>query len=161
MNKQGEKSIPLQASTRNRNLLVVTLAGEYLPPQSFYQGKMERYHPTIDYPSEWNMWHSEKHWYNEAMVRYVEIIIFPFIKKIRSLDSRGSSMCCNIWMSSEISNPCKLFQNYSRGNIRHFNVPANCTDKGQPFDLSVNKPLKDEMKQYFQCWYAEEIQKQQ
>ena len=47
-----------------------------------------------------------------------------------------------------------------KNNINHINVPANCTDKLQPLDLSVNKPLKDEMKQRFQGWYAEEVQKQ-
>ena len=39
-------------------------------------------------------------------------------------------------------------------------MPANCTDKLQPLDLSVNKPFKDEMKKRFQEWYAEEVQKQ-
>ena len=47
-----------------------------------------------------------------------------------------------------------------KNNIDHVNVPANCTDKLQPLDLSVNKPLKDEMKKYFQAWYAEEVKKQ-
>ena len=42
--------------------------------------------------------------------------------------------------------------------VNRVNVPANCTDKLQPLDLSVNKPLKDEMKQRFQAWYAEEVQ---
>ena len=39
-------------------------------------------------------------------------------------------------------------------------VFANCTDKWQPLNLFVNKPLKDEMKQHFQSWYAEEVRKQ-
>ena len=39
------------------------------------------------------------------------------------------------------------------------NVPANCTDKLQPLDLSVNKPLKDVMKKRFQAWYAKEVEK--
>ena len=39
-------------------------------------------------------------------------------------------------------------------------MPANCTDKLQPLDLSVNKHFKDEMKKRFQEWYEEEVQKQ-
>ena len=39
-------------------------------------------------------------------------------------------------------------------------VPANCTDKLQPLDVSLNKPVKDEMKKRFQMWYAEEVNKQ-
>ena len=33
-------------------------------------------------------------------------------------------------------------------------LPPNCTDKLQPVDLSINKPMKDHMKQKFQQWYA-------
>ena len=39
-------------------------------------------------------------------------------------------------------------------------MPANCTDKLQPLDLSCNKPAKDFLKNKFQEWYAEVILKQ-
>ena len=39
-------------------------------------------------------------------------------------------------------------------------IPANCMDKLQPLDLSINKPLKDELKRSFQSWYAEQVRKQ-
>ena len=39
-------------------------------------------------------------------------------------------------------------------------MPANCTDKLQPMDVSINKPVKDEMKKRFQCCYAGEVHKQ-
>ena len=39
-------------------------------------------------------------------------------------------------------------------------MPANCTGKLQPLDLSVNKPLKEETKQHSQARYAEQFQKQ-
>ena len=39
-------------------------------------------------------------------------------------------------------------------------MPANCTDKLQPLDVSLNKPVKDEMKKRFQMWYSEQVQKQ-
>ena len=45
-------------------------------------------------------------------------------------------------------------------NIIAVQVPANCTDKLQPMDISINKPIKDEMKKRFQSWYAAEVQKQ-
>ena len=37
-------------------------------------------------------------------------------------------------------------------------LPPNCTDKFQPVDLSINKPMTDHMKQKFQQWYAAEVQ---
>ena len=39
-------------------------------------------------------------------------------------------------------------------------VPANCTDRLQPLDLSANKPTKDFMKRKFQEWYANIILQQ-
>ena len=39
-------------------------------------------------------------------------------------------------------------------------VPANCTGELQPLDLSVNKSLKDFIKQKFQEWYADRIVQQ-
>jgi len=38
-------------------------------------------------------------------------------------------------------------------------IPPNCTDRQQPLDLAVNKPLKDQMKWQFHLRYAEEVQK--
>ena len=45
-------------------------------------------------------------------------------------------------------------------NIVAIQLPPNCTDKLQPLDLSVNKPVKDGMKAKFQQWYADEVKRQ-
>ena len=45
-------------------------------------------------------------------------------------------------------------------NIIHVPIPANCTDKLQPLDISINKPMKDEVKKRFHQWYSEEVSKQ-
>ena len=44
-------------------------------------------------------------------------------------------------------------------NILVVEIPPNCTDRLQPLDLAVNKPLKDQMKRQFHHWYADEVQK--
>ena len=87
MNKQGEKSIPISGLDDKREItvvLAVTLAGEYLPPQLLYQGKTERCHPAIEFPPEWDVWHSDNHWSNEVtMLRYTDKVLLPFVKKKR------------------------------------------------------------------------------
>ena len=39
-------------------------------------------------------------------------------------------------------------------------VPSNCTDKLQPLDVSVNEPAKDQLKQSFHKWYADQVKQQ-
>lgn len=39
-------------------------------------------------------------------------------------------------------------------------VLANCTDRLQPLDSSVNKPAKDYMRSKFQEWYSNQIKQQ-
>lgn len=44
--------------------------------------------------------------------------------------------------------------------IVYIHVPPSTTDKLQPMDLSIQKVVKDKMKQRFQRWYASCISKQ-
>lgn len=75
MHRQGAKSIPISGLNDKREITVlqaVTLADEYLPPQIVVKGKTKRCHLVIEFPSEWDIWHSENHWINErTMLRYV------------------------------------------------------------------------------------------
>jgi len=45
-------------------------------------------------------------------------------------------------------------------NIDLIQLPANCTDKLQPLDISIHKSMKDHLKTSFQQWYAQEVKKQ-
>jgi len=47
-----------------------------------------------------------------------------------------------------------------RHNIVSVQIPPNCMDKLQPMDISMNKPMKDELKIRFQTWYASKVSKQ-
>lgn len=72
MSRQGERSIPIVGLDDKREItevLVVILAGEYLLPQILYQGKPERCYPAIVFPPEWDVWHTENHWSNEATMK--------------------------------------------------------------------------------------------
>ena len=42
-------------------------------------------------------------------------------------------------------------------NVYVVTVIANCTDRLQPVDISVNKPAKNFLRQQFQEWYAIKI----
>ena len=51
----------------------------------------------------------------------------------------------------------EVLQILEENNIEHVCVPANCTDRLQPLDLSVNKPAKEFLRGRFQEWYASQI----
>lgn len=51
---------------------------------------------------------------------------------------------------------CCLFYNYSK-NIHIAIVPANCTDRLQPLDVSVNKSAKEFLWGKFQAWYSDQV----
>ena len=53
-----------------------------------------------------------------------------------------------------------IFKVLEDNDIFYVLVPANCTDRLQPLDLSINKPAKDFMKRKFQEWYANIILQQ-
>ena len=53
----------------------------------------------------------------------------------------------------------KIYQLLEANNIYKVSIPANCTDKLQPMDLSINKTLKDFMKSEFNDWYSSVVYK--
>jgi hypothetical protein len=115
MNRAGEKVIAIANSDDKHQITAVfaaTMMGEYSPPQVIYKGKTVRCHPKVDAPKGWDIRHSHNHWSNEeTMKRYIEKKIVPFIsQKRKSLD-----------------------------NIIAVQVPAHCTDKLQPMDISINE----------------------
>ena len=44
-----------------------------------------------------------------------------------------------------------------QNNIEYVIVPPNCTDRLQPLDVGINKPVKDLLRRKFTDWYAEKI----
>lgn len=93
---------------------------------------------------------------------YIEkIIIVPFIsQKRQSLDLPTSQPALAIFDCFRGQTTHDILSLLDKHNVIAIQVPANCTDKLQPMDVSINKPVKDETKKRFQCWYAGEVQKQ-
>ena len=48
----------------------------------------------------------------------------------------------------------------SENNIYSIQIPPNCTDKLQLMDISINKPMKDELRSRFHKWYSNEVMRQ-
>ena len=162
MEKRGSHRVELKGIDDKRQItatLCGTSTGVFLPPQIIYQGKTNRCHPTIKFPADWCITHSPNHWANEhTTLDYLNHVILPYFR----------ATCCESKLSEDHPG-LVIFDKFKahltekvtkllEDNIIHFViVPANCTDCLQPLDLSVNKSVKDFLRQKFEAWYADQI----
>ena len=165
MHQAGDKIIPVANLDDKRQItavLAVSLTGTYLAPQLIYQGKTERCHPQVDaIPEGWDIWHSVNHWSNEVtMKRYITKVIVPYVQKTRQelklADSHPALVIYDVFKGQTTPAIQSLL---STNHISVVLVPPNCTDKLQPLDIAINKPMKDALKAEFQAWYAAQVQK--
>ena len=164
MHQAKDKIIPISHSDDKRQItgvFAVTAVGRYLPVQLIYKGKTERCHPKVTMPAGWDLWHSDNHWSTEStMIRYIEKVIVPFVDAKRAelkLSTTYPALAIFDCFTGQTTPAVKSL--LRKHHIRFVIVPPNCTDKLQPLDISVNKPIKGEMKKRYQMWYAEEVQK--
>ena len=92
------------------------------------------------------------------MKRYIEII--PFVnekrQKLKLESTFPAAAIFDNFRGQTTDVILSLLRSY---NIIPIQLPANCTDKLQPLDISVDKPMKDHLKNKFQQWYAQEVKK--
>lgn len=162
---KGQKQIPIIGLDDKREvtaILAASASGDLLPPQILYKGTTEKCHPPVDFPKDWDIWHSTNHWSNEStMLRYIDQIIIPHMNKQRQildLPAAQQGLCIFDTFSAHQceSVTTKLHDN----NILYVNVPPGCTGDLQPMDLTVNELYKRELKNKFHTWYANQIEDQ-
>ena len=165
MHQAKAKVIPIVNSDDKRQItavLAATMTGEYLHPQLIFKGKTPRCHPAVTVPQGWDFWHSPNHWSTEdTMVRYLENVIFPFVdKKREELKLEKDHPALAIFDCFKGQTTQRIYNLLEAHNIRVVQIPVNCTDKLQPMDISINKPMKEDMRRRFHGWYAENVRKQ-
>ena len=165
MAKEGSKRVEICGIDDKRQIKAVfgcTISGEFLPVQLIYQGKTDKCHPSFRFPSDWNITHSPNHWSNEdTMKDYIAKIFVPYItKKKEELKLPCDHRALVIYDKFKGQCTPAILELLEQNNIDIVFVPANCTDRLQPLDVSVNKAAKNFMRDQFQRWYAEQIQQQ-
>jgi hypothetical protein len=93
MDREGSKRVEISGANDKRQITAVfcgSLTGDFLPLQLIYKGKSPRCHPQFQFPSDWHVTHSPKHWSTEqTMLQYITEIIVPYIEAQR--DALGDS----------------------------------------------------------------------
>ena len=165
MEEEGAKRVEIIAKDDKRQITAVfcgSMTGEFLPLQLIYEGKTNQCLPQFDFPSAWHVTCSENHWSNElTMKQYFEKIIFPYVnEKRKELKLSSDHPALLIFDNFNAQTTSSILKFLDSHNLDIVLLPANCTDRLQPLDLSVNKSAKDFLRSQFQDWYAKELHKQ-
>ena len=165
MAAKGSKRVEVKGLTDKRQITGIfcgTILGDFLPIQLIYGRKTTRCHAQYCFPDDWHITHSDNHWSNEkTMLGYIKEIIVPFVASVRdrlNVDHSQAALAIFDCFKGQLTeNVIQLLEDY---NIQSVIVPASCTDRLQPMDISVNKSAKSFLKSEFQRWYSEEIAKE-
>ena len=162
MDRQGAKRVEVSGVNDKRMITAVfcgSLTGDFLPLQLIYKGKTNRCHPRFQFPPDWHITQSPKHWSTEqTMVEYIEEIIIPYIESKRAdVGDKPALVIMDNFKGQIASTINSLLKAH---DIHVCLLPANTTDLLQPMDISVNKPAKDFLKRKFEAWYSDEVIKQ-
>ena len=158
----GSKCVDVAGIDDKRQItavLAVTLDGNFLPVQLIFQGKTSACLPRAKSPSGWHLTYTHNHWATEEATKdHIEKIILPYLtEKKKELKLRNDQRALCIFDNFKGQLTDDVLQLLERNNIDIVFVPANCTDRLQPLDLSVNKPAKDFLRDKFQQWHSDQI----
>ena len=165
MAKEGSKRIEIAGAEDKRQITAVfanTMAGDFLCPQIIYSGKTSRCLPTVTFPKGWHVTYTENHWANEKTTEdYINLLLLPYIKQKRSdLSLQPEQPALVIFDRFKGQCTEKILKLFDENNIRFAIVPAKCTDRLQPLDVSVNKSAKEYLRQQFHQWYSDQVCRQ-
>ena len=162
MAKEGSKRVEIVGADDKRQITGVyacNMTGDFLPIQLVYQGKTSKCLPSFQFPSDWHITFTPNHWCNEStMEDYITKILLPYIQKKREeLKLRPDHHALVIYDMFKGQCTQKILELLELNNIDVIFIPANCTDRLQPLDVSVNKPAKAYLRSQFQEWYAKQV----
>lgn len=139
-------------------LLTVNADGDMLPLQLIYTGKTNRCHPTQPLPTSFDVTHNPTHWSTETtMLSYIDNVLEPYIKKTRGDLQKPEMPCILIYDAFRGHQQAAIVARLNKLNVIHHQVPPLMTDLLQPLDLSVNKPVKDFIRNKFTEWYSQRV----
>ena len=162
MERKGAKRVEVQGVDDQRQITAVfggSLTGDFLPILLVYEGTTPRCYPsTVDFPADWVITSTANHWCNEqTMLLYITKIIVPYLQEKKKTIG-ASPDCSSLVIFDEFKGQTtdNVLACLKENNILYVKVPANCTDRLQPLDVSTNKPAKDFLRSKFQT-YAEKL----
>ena len=90
------------------------------------------------------------------MVQYIKHILLPYLANKRSYLPDYPTLVIFDNFKAQITEK-EMFQLLEDNNVQIAMVPPNCMDHLQPMDVSVNKAVKNFLRQQYQMWYADQV----
>ena len=125
MAKQGSKQVEIAGVDEITAVFGGTMAGDFLPLQL---GKTGKCLPSIRFPSDVHITFTENHWSNGYFYLRGKEMNLNFIRTIQLYSSLTDFEECTH----------NIFAKLEAHHLLVAVVPANCTDRRQPVDISVN-----------------------
>ena len=92
------------------------------------------------------------------MIQYVERILLPYVKaKRRELHLASEHPAQVMFDNFSAQTTARIIKLLEDNHVRIAMVPPNCTDQLQPLDVSVNKVVKNFLRQQFEKWYVTQV----
>ena len=91
------------------------------------------------------------------MLHFLDNIIIPYINQRREELQTPDQAALVIFDVYAAHRTDTLITKLQDNNIRYCKVPAACTDRLQPLDLSLNKEYKNALKNKYNKWYADQV----
>lgn len=92
------------------------------------------------------------------MIQYVERILLPYVKaKRRELHLASEHPALVMFDNFSAQTTVRIIKLLDDNHVRIAMVPPNCTDRLQSLDVSVNKAVKNFLRQRFENWYATQV----
>ena len=109
----------------------------FLPVQVIYQGKTEHCHPKNEFPPEWDITHSQKHWSNETTMIRLRRSSYP-LGSLRPLEDDSPALVIMDNFKGQVTSVVTSL--LEENDIHVCLLLPNTTDRLQPMDIiSVNK----------------------
>ena len=159
MERQGSKRVEA-VGVNEKHLITAIFCGSLVGVFYQFNSSTRRKHPHYQFPFDWDITHSPKHWSNErTMLQYVTKVIIPYVEGIRgSFDPDTPALVIMDNFKGQVVG--MVTDLLELNNIHVCLLPPNTTDKLQPRDISVNKPAKDFLKRSFEDWYSQKVSEQ-
>ena len=115
--------------------------------------------PVVKFPLNWNITFTENHWADElTTLQYIDVVLLPYVKQKRQDVKLPNQPCLVIFDRFKAQCTSTVLEVLEENNIFISLVPAHCTYRLQPLDISVNRLVMQFLRNQFHEWYASEIE---